>query len=63
MQRPTLEQFREEDGGYDYYGYDMALDQWRMQFPDLGEFWCGVISQVRPVADTGTEDLIRMLLA
>lgn len=39
--KPTPEQFADEDGYIDYYEYDMALDQWRSQFPDLHERWCG----------------------
>jgi hypothetical protein len=38
--RPKLQDFA-EDQSYDYYAYDMALDQWRSQFPDLYENWCG----------------------
>ena len=37
--KPQMQDYA-EDGGYDYYGYDMAMDQWRSQFPDLSERWC-----------------------
>lgn len=39
--RPRLEEFYDEEFGYDYYAYDMAVDQWQSQFPNLSERWCG----------------------
>lgn len=49
--KPQLEDYA-EDQGYDYYGYDMALEQWLSQFPNLSEQWCG---EVKPVPQAEQE--------
>lgn len=62
--RPNLEDYREEDGGYDYYGYGMAYDNWKSQFPDLYETWCpagGPKEQI--VVDPSVDALIAQLTA
>lgn len=39
--KPILADFTDEDGYPDFYDYDMAMECWRSQFPDLRESWCG----------------------
>lgn len=48
--KPKLEDFV-DSYGYDYYAYDMAIDQWQSQFPNLSEQWCGE-QTAKPALDT-----------
>jgi hypothetical protein len=41
IKMPVMEDFEDADGYIDFEDYDVAMDQWRMQFPDLRESWCG----------------------
>ena len=60
--RPQLKDFAEEQG-YDYYAYDMAVDQWKSQFPDLSESWCGEQKKAQPTESTQSlEDIINEAL-
>lgn len=60
--RPQLEDFAEEQG-YDYFAYDMAMDQWQSQFPNLSESWCGEPKQEQNTqTDQSLEDLLNELL-
>ena len=61
--KPKLEDYCDGDGDYDYYGYDMAMDQWRSQFPDLRECWCGEPKPVTEPTDTDSTDWLINLLA
>jgi hypothetical protein len=38
--KPTVSQFTDADGYTDGYEFDMAMEQWQWQFPDLKERWC-----------------------
>lgn len=61
--KPKLEDFA-EDQGYDYYAYDMALEQWRRQFPDLSEYWCGEPAQkAEEPLDSAMQSLYNLLAA
>jgi len=64
MDKPTYEQFQDEDGYIDGYAFDMAYDQWRSQFPDLRESWCGE-AKPEPVEEPeeSLSDLLSRLLA
>ena len=57
--RPTIEQFVDEDGYIDGYEFDMAMDQWRSQFPDLRENWCG---EPKPQPEPEHEESLNELL-
>lgn len=48
--KPKLADFAEGQD-YDYYAYDMAMDQWQSQFPNLSERWCGE-QTAKPAEDT-----------
>ena len=62
--KPTLADFTDAEGYADYYEFDMAMDQWQRQFPDLYERWCGEPRQETPCpVDQPTQDLIDMLTA
>lgn len=62
--KPTPEQFADEDGYIDYYEYDMALDQWHSQFPDLRESWCGEPKpEPEPEPEESLHDLLSRLLS
>lgn len=56
MLKPKLEDFADADGYIDYYEYDMAEDQWRSQFPNLYEKWCGDPAQMKPPSPAIVED-------
>jgi len=63
--KPTVEEFTDADGYVDGYEFDMAMDQWQWQFPDLKERWCPhaftkVIADETP---TGLESLFEALAA
>ena len=60
--RPRLEDFA-EDQGYDYYAYDMAMDQWLSQFPNLSERWCGEQTQEQNTQpEQSLEDILNAAL-
>jgi hypothetical protein len=65
MEKPTYEQYTDEDGYIDGYEFDMAMDQWRSQFPDLYENWCGEPKpqKVEDTEESLTELLSRLLAA
>ena len=61
--RPRLEEFYDEKFGYDYYAYDMAVDQWQSQFPNLSESWCGEQKQAQTTEPTQSlEDILNAAL-
>ena len=60
--RPQLADFAEEQD-YDYYAYDMAMDQWLSQFPNLSECWCGEQKQEQTTEPTQSlEDILNEAL-
>lgn len=61
--KPQLQDFA-EDQGYDYYAYDMAMEQWQSQFPNLSEFWCSEQTAEKPKElDNSTQSLYDLLAA
>lgn len=62
MQRPTLEQYTDAEGYADYYGFDMAMDQWRWQFPDLTECWCPETPAKAPAQELEVSPSLEALL-
>lgn len=61
--KPTAEEFTDAEGYVDGYEFDMALDQWFSQFPDLTECWCGLPKPVKIELDTDTQLLYDLLAA
>mgnify|MGYP000917275352 CR=1 FL=1 len=62
--KPVLDDFADEDGYVDYYEFDMAMDQWQSQFPNLNEFWCGEPAEKEEVeVDDSLESLYTLLAA
>lgn len=61
--KPCLEDYYEGDGYYDFSGYDQAVEQWRSQFPDFRESWCGERQDEPQLIDHNTDWLINLLAA
>jgi|TARA_R110000851_G_scaffold203744_1_gene355618 hypothetical protein len=60
--KPTVEQYTDSMGYVDGYEFDMAMDQWQWQFPDLKERWCPhPFTQV--LVDNSRTDLYNLLTA
>lgn len=60
MDKPTHEHYTDEDGYLDCYRFDMAMDVWRSQFPDLRECWCG---EPKPEPEPEPEESLYDLLS
>ena len=60
--KPTVSQFTDADGYTDGYEFDMAMEQWQWQFPDLKERWCPH-AFTKVVQDRAVLDLCELLAA
>jgi hypothetical protein len=60
--KPTVKEFTDADGYVDDYEFDMAMDQWQWQFPDLKERWCPH-AFTKVLVDNDTTDLYNLITA